>query len=274
MEEFIKTVDTQTYDENLIREMGNKIKSYRIKDAFVANALQIQLPQFFLNIPSNSLGVFDTNNKTKLSREPLLENFKLSQEDIRINFKDLGSDLYKVDLDKNNKYRPTISQIEDSKFKNPLISFILKSPKEKQILDVSNLFMNKIGNMFPIADYEIQKYINRILEEFDTEKIKDAIVRPTLYTKRIKNKIRSLADVHAETKFNDLVKINKIFTEPSWSLKETIVPGKLGNSISKSLYEREGIMNSFEEQTILKISSFKNIIFWHRNLGKRKRVCN
>lgn len=45
---------------------------------------------------------------------------------------------------------------------------------------------------------------------------------------------------------------------------------RIGNDIGNSLYVHEGDMNGLEQQFILEISSFENIAFWHRNLGRGK----
>ena len=47
--------------------------------------------------------------------------------------------------------------------------------KEKQVKDIANIMVGKIGNMTPIAEQEIKKYIERIFSEFSTEEIIDAV---------------------------------------------------------------------------------------------------
>jgi type III restriction enzyme len=58
-----------------------------------------------------------------------------------------------------------------------------------------------------------------------------------------------------------------------FSLPARIIPGNVCPSISKSLYEREGQINNFEERVILEISNLPNIAFWHRNLERGKGFC-
>lgn len=269
MEEAIEQASKQSTDENLFQEMGDKVKRYSIKEVHRDKAQAIKLPQFFLSVPGNSL--FGTEEgRVSLNSESLLKDFRLSNEDIKINFDELKSDLYKVDLDKNNEYRPTITQIEDSRVKEPLIEYILAKPKEKQVQDITHQLMSKIGSMFPIADQEIRKYVSRILDGMNADQLRDVLVRQYTYRDRIKKKIRSLADAYAESKFNDLITINKIFAEPSWEFKNKIVPGHVGPSIGNSLYEQEGKMNDFEQRVIMAIASFENIVFWHRNLERGK----
>jgi type III restriction enzyme len=130
--------------------------------------------------------------------------------------------------------------------------------------------MKIIGNMYPIADQEIQKYVSRILEGLNAEQLRDILVRKWSYTDKIKAKIRSLSDEYAEKRFNDLIKSRKIKVMSNWNLPEAIVPGNLGSSIGNSLYEREGSMNNFEEKVIMEIGTSCNIVFWHRNLERGK----
>ena len=124
--------------------------------------------------------------------------------------------------------------------------------------------------MYPIPDQEIRVYIERILNQLDAEQLQDILVRKYSYSEKNKDKIRYHADHYAEEKFNDLVVISKVTAEPSWDFPKMIVPGQLGAAISKSLYEREGMMNNFETSVITDIASLSNIAFWHRNLGRGK----
>lgn len=269
MDKKIEEAKNQPPDENFFQEMDDKVKRYKIIESHAAIVEKIKLPQFFLQVKENSLFGLEGGN-TSLNSESLLKNFKLSNEDTKINFESAASELYKVDIDKNNEHRPTITQIDDMSVKEPLFEYILAKPKEKQIKDITSQLMNKIGNMFPIPDQEIQKYIGRILDDFSTDQMRDVLVNQYSYKDKIKRKIRSLADRYAERTFEDFIKINKITVEPAWDFKKMIVPGLLGSQIGKSLYEREGKMNKFEEQVILSLSNFSNIVFWHRNLERGK----
>ena len=124
--------------------------------------------------------------------------------------------------------------------------------------------------MYPIPDQEIKRYINRVLEDFTTEQIRDVLAREYTYRNRIKAKIKVLSNQYAERVFDDLIRINQLIVRPNWSFKPAIVPGKIGAPITNSLYEREGDMNDFEQEVVMSIASFSNVQFWHRNLGRGK----
>jgi len=259
----------QPEDENIFQEMGDKVKRYKIKASNEEAAKKIELPQFFLDVVASD--IFNTGEEL-LNRESLLKDFKLADEDTKIDFDQISSDLYKVDLEESKKdeYRPSFTKIEEEAIKNPINDYILAKPKENQITDITHQIMQIVGNMYPIPDQEIKKYIGRILEGMTTEQLRDILMRKWSYTDKIKAKIRLLADSYAEKRFNDLIKSRKIKVKPTWKLPSEIVPGNLGSSIGNSLYEREGSMNNFEEKVIMEIGTSNNVTFWHRNLERGK----
>lgn len=129
--------------------------------------------------------------------------------------------------------------------------------------------MDLIGNMFPIPDKEIEKYINRILEDFKDEQFSDLAANEYTYKDKIKYKIISLSEQFAEKKFKDFLDTDKVFIKPSFTLPKNIIPGAIGKDLPKSLYEKEGSMNGFEERVINEIGNMANIAFWTRNIERK-----
>jgi type III restriction enzyme len=269
LEEQIKEQEKQPVDENIFQEMGTKVKRYKVKESNKDFIEKIEFPQFFIKVKASD--IFGTDEEL-LNRESLLKDFKLSDEDIKIDFDHISSDLYKIDLEesKKNEYRPSFTKIEDSMVKDPISEYILAKPKENQITDITHQMMQIIGNMYPIPDQEIKVYIGRILNSMNTEQLRDILVRKWSYTDKIKSKIRQLSDNYAEGRFMDLLKSKKINTKANWKLRNEIVPGNTGISIGNSLYEREGTMNGFEERVAMEIGTSSNVSFWHRNLERGK----
>lgn len=269
LEEQIKEQEKQPVDENIYQEMGTKVKRYKVKDSNKDFIDKIEFPQFFIKVTASD--IFGTEEEL-LNRESLLKDFKLSDEDIKIDFDQISSDLYKIDLEesKKNEYRPSFTKIEDNMVKDPIAEYILAKPKDNQITDITHQMMQIIGNMYPIPDQEIKVYIGRILKSMNTEQLRDILVRKWSYTDKIKGKIRQLADSYAEGRFMDLLKSKKINTKANWKLGNEIVPGNTGSSIGNSLYEREGSMNGFEERVAMEIGTSSNVAFWHRNLERGK----
>ena len=249
--------------------MGDKVKRYRVKESNKEWINKIDFPQFFLKVTASD--IFGTDEEL-LNRESLLKDFKLSEEDTKIEFDKISSDLYKIDLTETVKdnYTPDWVKIEDNMVKDPIAEYILAKPKDAQISDVTHQIMQIIGNLYPIPDQEIKKYVGRILNGMNAEQMHDILVRKWSYTDKIRDKIRMLSDSYAEKRFMELIKSKKISTKDNWKLKKEIVPGNTGSSIGNSLYEKEGAMNNFEEKVIMEIGTSSNIIFWHRNLERGK----
>jgi type III restriction enzyme len=269
LEQQIQEQEKQPVDENIFQEMGDKVKRYRVKEANKEIIEKIDFPQFFLKVTASD--IFGTDEEL-LNRESLLKDFKLSDEDIKIDFDQISSDLYKVDLTETVKdnYTPNWVKIEESQVKDPIAEYILAKPKDAQISDITHQIMQIIGNMYPIPDQEIKVYVKRVLEKMNAEQMRDILVRKWSYTDKIKAHIRKLSDTYAETQFFDLIKTKRIITKNNWKLGKEIVPGNAGSSIGNSLYEKEGTMNSFEEKVIMEIGTSANIAFWHRNLERGK----
>jgi len=269
MDAEIEKQSQQPIDENIFQEMGDKVKRYKIADTNKDLASATNLPQFFLEVSKSD--IFGTE-KILLNQESLLKNFKLGSEDSKIDFDQITSDLYKVDIEqtKKDQYAPRFTKIEDQQLRDPVVEYILAKPKENQIKDIAHQLVQIVGDMYPIADQEIRAYVERILATLNAEQLQDILMRKWSYSDKIKAKIRFHADAYAETQFNDLIKVGKIIVEPSWSFQDPIVPGPLGPSIGNSLYEKEGAMNNFEITVITDLASLPNIAFWHRNLGRGK----
>jgi len=269
-----KVKDADTDNETfMLSEMGNEVKKYRIESAFQELAESIKIPQFFIKEASEEdranvlfeelvpYDVFLTPNK-------LLREFKLSNQDTKIDFDESSADVYKVDYDEI-KHTTTIDKLRDNA-KNILIGNILAKPKENQIVEVSKLIVSKLGDMTPLSDQELRKYVGRVFEDLSPEKVRDIVNNEYIYIQKIKNKIKELQTVETRKQFDVYLNTNKITTQPKFTFSETILPGKEAPSINKSLYEREGAMGKYEQEVIMEIASLDNVVFWHRNLEKGK----
>jgi type III restriction enzyme len=60
-----------------------------------------------------------------------------------------------------------------------------------------------------------------------------------------------------------------VFIKPSFTLPKSISLGDTAKDITKSLYEKEGSMNGFEERVINEIGNMTNISFWTRNIERK-----
>ena len=258
------------YSSSLLSELGDKVKKISLNHVYADIAQTLSLPQFYLDVPQ--IGLFSQGERVLLNQEVLLKGFRLADEDIKIDWDTVETDLYQIDLERTqgNQYRPVFLQIDNIQVKDAFVDYILTKPKAGQVKDLVHRMMQLIGNMYPIPDQQIKSYLERILSSFDAERVKDLLAREYTYRDKIRKKIRSLADVYAEKYFETQLSVNKISVEQGFTFKKTIVPGTLGRSLGKSLYEREGSMNGFEERVIAELAALPNVLFWHRNLGRSK----
>ncbi len=252
----------------LPNEIQKLVKTYSIKDIFREQAEQINLPQFYLKVPANDL--FGEKEELPLEKENLLEGFALSKADTNIAFDNITAELYKVDLDETKKeHTPTFVRL-DGEVKERVMTYILDpSRKDSRVKNFTKRLMDLLGNMFPIPDKEIEKYINRILEDFKDEQFSDLSANEYTYKDKIKFKIITLSEQFAEKKFKDFLDTDKVFIKPSFTLPKSISPGDTAKDITKSLYEKEGSMNGFEERVINEVGNMGNIAFWTRNLERK-----
>jgi type III restriction enzyme len=268
---FEKTVSEMEIDYTIAipNEIKDLVKTYSVKEIFREQAGKINLPQFFLKVPANDL--FGTRDEeTELEKENLLEDFALSKSDTHIVFDNITSELYKVDLDETKKeHTPTFVRL-DGTVKESILTYILDpARKDSRVRNFTKRIMDLIGNMYPIPDKEIEKYITRILEDFSDGQFTDLANNEYTYTDKIKKKIKELSENFAEQKFKDFLDTDKVFIKQSFKLPNQISPGNIAKDITKSLYEKEGGMNTFEERVINEIGNMPNISFWTRNIEKK-----
>ncbi len=268
-EAFEKTVsDMQANNTTTLpNEIQQLVKTYSIKDIFKDRAAQINLPQFYIK---EAASMFEEFEDKLLDKESLLKGFALSKADSNITFDNVVSELYKVDLDETNKeHTPTFVRLDGYVKENVLAYILDPSKKDSRVKNFTKRLMNLIGNMFPISDKEIEKYISKILEDFSDEQFNDLAANEYTYKDKIKYKIIALSEIDAEKNFGDFLKTDKVFIKPSFILPKNITPGEIGKAIPNSLYEKEGSMNGFEERVINEIANMSNIDFWTRNIERK-----
>lgn len=270
-EAFEKTVSEMESSDIpvLPNEIQKLVKTYTIKEVFKDEAEKVNLPQFHLKVPSNDL-FSSGEEELPLEKENLLEGFALSKSDTNIAFDSITSELYKVDLDETKKeHTPTFVRL-DGGVKESVMTYILDpSRKESRVKNLTKRLMDLIGNMYPLPDKEIERYINRILEDFTDEQFADFANNEYTYKDKIKRKITSLSESYAEQKFKDFLDTDKVFIKASYALPKSISPGTTAKDITKSLYEKEGKMNGYEERVINEIGNMSNITFWSRNTDRK-----
>ena len=274
-QEFEKNIENFEVDENttLLQEVMNKTpQKSSIVSQFKEIASQISLPQFFIKV-EDEVGdgiLFDElkSDEELLHKGKLLDGFNLLTCDTQINFDEISAELYKVDFDES-KGTSSMSKITQ-KAKSILVDSILTKPQDSQIRQVSSLIVSKLGDMTPISDLDLKKYVARIFDGFSPEQIRDVVNNEYIYIQKIKNKISNLTDAFAQNKFKTLIDSNQIYVKPSFTFSESFTPLNSSTPIAKSLYTIEDSMNGFEQKMIMELASLDNVYFWHRNLNKGK----
>ncbi|MCX8481743.1 MAG: hypothetical protein ORN58_07475, partial [Sediminibacterium sp.] len=186
------------------------------------------------------------------------------------NFDNNNTSLYKVDLDKENtEHIPTFIKL-DGEIKKEVLQNILNPTNIKsRVMSFSKQIMSMLGNIYPISDNEISKYIQRILADFGEDEFVNLSNNLYSYTSKIKEKIKVLTENYAAQIFKEYIDSDKIIIKNTYNLSDNIKLVETGKSITKSLYEKESKMNGFEERIINEIANMPNILCWTKNIEKR-----
>ncbi len=281
---FVEEIKVQAVTENkafeakAVASAGNEIPSdleckmnrHKLNEIFRNDAKEIRLPQFYIRVETG--GWFSEEENTQLfERDELLKGFKLSQADGNISFEDIASEMYRVDLEQmgDQNYAPKPFKI-DAANRQRFNSIILSGSRDSQVRDVTARLTQLIGNMYPITDPEVKSYVQRIVESLSSEQVADCLERDFAYVRKIKQKISTLANVHAMKTFNDLLFVGKITLQPSFGFPDAISPSANAPSFPKSLYSTEASMGGFEGRVINDIANLDSVEWWHRNLSKGK----
>lgn len=262
-----------TSGESVPEELKKDMNEHKMKPIFEELAKAIQLPQFFIKLPSDG-GFFDSGDEWhKLAKENLLSNFVLANLDATINFSAVESDVYKVDAEEigNGESAPAFKAVKKAE-KEKLNSIIKSQPTSGQITSIVGRLFSLIGKntFYPIEDNDVKHYLKRIVEAMDADQRADCLERDYAYVKLIKEKIQRLANEYAAKEFSNWLTTQKIKLRPSFSLPATIAPSDNAPAISKSLYVTEGGVNNLEGKVIRGVADLENIVWWHRNLERGK----
>jgi type III restriction enzyme len=262
-----------TSGESVPEELKAHMNEHKMKQKFEESAKAIQLPQFFIKLPSDG-GFFDSGDEWhKLAKENLLSNFVLANLDATINFTAIESDVYKVDAEEigNGESAPSFTVVKKAE-KEKLNSIIKSQPTSGQITSIVARLFSLIGknSFYPIEDNDVKHYLKRIVEAMSADLRADCLERDYAYVKLIKDKIQSLANEYAAKEFGNWLTTQKIKLRPSFSLPATIAPSENAPAISKSIYVTEGSVNNLESKVIRGVAELENIVWWHRNLERGK----
>jgi len=253
--------------------MKTSPKIYKLDTQFRDLVKDIKLPQFFIKVEESELNeasLFEELNAEDqyLNKISLLEGFKLSNYSTEISFDDISKEIYAVDF--NEQKKTATAQKVSKRAKSILVDTILSKPKENQVNQISSHIVSKLGDMTPISQQELQKYVSRVFDNLSTDQVRDIVDNDFIYVKKIKDKINHLTDRYAKERFQVGIDSNTIFVKQNFVFPEKLTFLNPSTTIGKSLYDREASMNNYEQKMILEVASLENIVFWHRNLERGK----
>ncbi len=253
--------------------MKTSPKIYKIDAQFKEIVSSIKLPQFFKKVDESELeavSLFEELNSEDqyLNKVSLLDGFKLSNYSTQIKLDDISKEIYAVDF--NEQKKTASAQKVSKRAKDVLVDTILSKPKESQINQISSILVSKLGDMTPISQQELQKYVSRVFDNLSAEQIRDIVDNDFIYVKKIKDKINELTNDYAKERFKIGIDSNKIVVKENFTFSDTLSFLNPSTNINKSLYDREASMNNYEQKMIFEIASLENIVFWHRNLERGK----
>lgn len=252
-------------------ELDDKMNKHKMKAQFKDEVLALKFPQFFMKVDP---GGWLEEEDQRVARDLLLTEFKLANLDATVNFEDVASAMYRIDLEEVGKDEHVPKPFKMDRKRLALINEHLRSqPKETQVFNLTERLFQQMGNLQPIDDTDVKRYIRRVAEAMTSDQLDDCIERSEGYTTNIRRKIISLRDEHAFREFLKLVEVDKVFLKPNFSLPEYISPKANGDALPNSLYVKEGDMGPFEGKIIEKIANLDNIEWWHRNFSKGKGFC-
>lgn len=260
----------QASNDDVSPELEDKMNRHKVKDIFRDEALAVRLPQFFIQVQNG--GFFEEEQPYQLfEREELLKEFRLSQADATISFEDVETEVYRVDLEQlgEENYAPRAFKMA-ARERVRFTEYLLALSHESQVMNLVSRLAELVGNMYPITDPEVKAYIRRVVTGMNAEQIRDCIERDVAYVRKIKQKITSLANVHALKTFSDLLDVDRIVVQPGYALPETITPSANASAIPKSLYVTEAAMGDFERRLINDVANLDSVQWWHRNGSRGK----
>jgi type III restriction enzyme len=272
-EEKVNNLDIDDTTSIFTDIMKTAPKIYKIDGQFKEVASTLKLPQFFKKVEEDELGeisLFEELNSEDqyLNKLSLLDGFKLSNYSSMVTFEDISKEIYAVDF--NEKKRTATAQKVSKRDKDILVDTILSKPKESQINQISSIVVSKLGDMTPISQQELTKYVSQVFDNLSKEQIRDIVDNDFIYVKRIKDKIGELTNTYAKERFKIGIDSNKIIVKENFTFPEKLSFLNPSTTISKSLYDREASMNNYEQKMIMEVASLENILFWHRNLERGK----
>jgi type III restriction enzyme len=239
-----------------------------IREKYIDVTKDITIPQFMRANEHKSL--LQQDEYVLVDKEWLLAGYKLSMESTKIDFDSISVNVREVDLvqEGKNDYLP-IAQKLSAKTRLELFKYINALSEENQIAALVNLMINEMTKMPPITQPELKKYIKRVIEDLESEKLAELKQSPEQYAKKLETHIKNLMTIYAEEQFEKRLTIGNIILQNSYTFPSSITLIRSTPAGNFGLYTKEDNVNSLESKLKGVLEEMDNIIFWHRNLSRK-----
>lgn len=250
----------------------DSVKSYPVIEEFRDDISSLRIPQFFIKSEESDLFNFGNGDYDLLQKESLNEGFNLLTKDTSINLGAVDEEMYLIDV-KDQADAPVTSRLSREAQQKMREHFMNMSDEGKRYEAIEQIYQRVIKRINEIPDSQLKKYIERIVEGFSAEDMLFYHENSHKVAEQVHTKIKHLLEEHRIEKFNTDLETETILVRESYALPDLIFPKEtVTYSISKSLYEEEGKMNSLETMCAERFSGLDSVKWWHRNI-ERKGFC-
>ncbi len=238
-----------------------------INEEFKEEIENLKLPMFAeeMSIPISE----NEDNFIKFDKEHLNSTFNLTLCDCNINFSFDESDMQKIDLNEKGVIKTNyVSNNEKELIRKMIFS---QMPVKQRIMMTETLasIINNKEDSIPIQ--HITSYVARILSSKKDEDMTDIFNNLEIYAEKILEKIKQLKFEHNHKEFNKRIDIGEIKIANIYRLESSLVlqNNNVLTKYNRCLYTAEkNDLNTKEEEIISVVSSYDNILWWHRNIER------
>jgi len=265
--------DIQKIANNVEEYSGeDSVKSYPVIEEFRDDISSLRIPQFFIKSEESDLFNSGNSDYDLLQKESLNAGFNLLTKDTSINLGAVDEEMYLIDV-KDQADAPVTSRLSREAQQKMREHFMNMSDEGKRYEAIEQIYQRVIKRINEIPDSQLKKYIERIVEGFSAEDMLFYHENSHKVAEQVHTKIKHLLEEHRIEKFNTDLETETISVRDSYTLPDLIFPKEtVTYSISKSLYEEEGKMNSLETRCAERFSGLDSVKWWHRNI-ERKGFC-
>lgn len=247
----------------------DSVKSYPVIEEFKDDISSLRIPQFFIKSEESDLFNLGNGDYDLLQKESLNAGFNLLTKDTSINLGAVDEEMYLIDV-KNQADTPVTSRLSREAQQKMREHFMNMSDEGKRYEAIEQIYQRVIKRINEIPDSQLKKYIERIVEGFSAEDMLFYHENSYKVAEQVHTKIKHLLEEHRIEKFNTDLETESISVRESYALPDFIFPKEtVTYSISKSLYEEEGKMNSLETRCAERFSGLDSVKWWHRNIERQ-----